>query len=48
MKRIMLFLLTNLAVVLVISVIFSVFGIGNVLDEQGVDLDSRAYSSTRR
>ena len=39
MKRIMLFLLTNLAVVLVISVIFSVFGIGNVLDEQGVDLD---------
>ncbi len=39
MKRIMLFLLTNLAVILVISVIFSVFGIGNVLDEQGVDLD---------
>lgn len=39
MKRIALFLLTNLAVILVISVIFSVFGIGNVLDEQGVDLD---------
>ena len=39
MKRILLFLLTNLAVILVISVIFSVFGIGNVLDEQGVDLD---------
>jgi len=39
MMRIALFLLTNLAVVLVISVIFSVFGIGNVLDEQGIDLD---------
>ena len=42
MKRILLFLLTNLAVILVISVIFSVFGIGNVLDEQGVDLDLQA------
>ncbi len=39
MKRILLFLLTNLAVVLVISVIFSVFGIGNVLADNGVDLD---------
>ena len=39
MMRIALFLLTNLAVILVISVIFSVFGIGNVLDEQGIDLD---------
>lgn len=42
MKRILLFLLTNLAVILVISVIFSIFGIGNVLDEQGVDLDLQA------
>ena len=42
MKRIALFLLTNLAVILVISVIFSIFGIGNVLDEQGVDLDLQA------
>jgi heat shock protein HtpX len=39
MKRIGLFLLTNVAVLAVIVVIFSVFGIGNVLDEQGVDLD---------
>ena len=39
MKRILLFLLTNLAVILVISVIFSVFGIGQVLDDQGVNLD---------
>jgi heat shock protein HtpX len=39
MKRIFLFLLTNLAVMLVLSVIISVFGIGNVLDEAGVGLD---------
>ena len=42
MKRIGLFLLTNIAVLAVISIIFSVFGIGNVLDEQGVDLNLRA------
>jgi heat shock protein HtpX len=42
MKRIGLFLLTNMAVMLVIVVIFSVFGIGNVLDDQGVDLDLQA------
>ena len=39
MMRIALFLLTNVAILVVISVIFSIFGIGNVLDEQGVDLD---------
>jgi heat shock protein HtpX len=39
MKRIGLFLLTNIAVLAVITIIFSVFGIGNVLDEQGRDLD---------
>ena len=39
MKRIALFLLTNFAVILVISLIFSIFGIGNVLDEQRIDLD---------
>lgn len=39
MMRIALFLLTNIAVMVVISVIFSVFGIGNVLDANGVDLD---------
>ena len=42
MKRIGLFLLTNIAVLAVIVVIFSVFGIGNVLDERGVDLDLSA------
>ena len=39
MMRIGLFLLTNIAIIAVIAIIFSVFGIGNVLDEQGVDLD---------
>lgn len=38
-KRIALFLLTNLAVLVVISIIFRLFGIGRILDEQGVDLD---------
>ena len=39
MMRIALFLLTNIAILAVISIIFSVFGIGQVLDDQGVDLD---------
>lgn len=39
MKRIGLFLLTNIAVLAVIAILFSVFGIGDVLDEQGRDLD---------
>ena len=42
MKRVGLFLLTNIAVMVVIVTIFSVFGIGNVLDERGVDLDLQA------
>jgi heat shock protein HtpX len=39
MKRIFLFVLTNLAVMLVLGAIISVFGLGNVLDEAGVGLD---------
>lgn len=39
MMRIGLFLLTNIAVIAVISIVFSVFGLGGVLDEQGVNLD---------
>ncbi len=42
MMRIVLFLLTNIAVIAVISIIFTVFGIGNVLDANGVDLDLQA------
>ncbi|MBW2426497.1 MAG: protease HtpX [Deltaproteobacteria bacterium] len=39
MMRIALFLLTNIAVLVVISLLFSLLGIGGILDEQGVDLD---------
>jgi heat shock protein HtpX len=39
MMRILLFLATNAAILLVVSVIFSVFGLNNVLDAQGVNLD---------
>ena len=39
MKRVFLFLLTNLAIMLVLGVVISVFGLGQVLDEQGIDLD---------
>ena len=42
MKRISLFLITNIAILVVIAVVFMVFGIGNVLDEQGRDLDLSA------
>src|SRR5690606_34454491 len=39
MKRILLFIATNIAVLLVISIIFSVFGIGNYLENQGTELN---------
>lgn len=42
MLRILLFLGTNIAVMLLISVIFSVFGIGGLLQSNGVDLDLQA------
>ena len=42
MLRILLFLGTNIAVMVLIGVIFSVFGIGNVLQANGVDLDLQA------
>lgn len=42
MKRIFLFLLTNIAIMLVLGIIISVFGLGQVLDEQGVGLDLQA------
>lgn len=41
MMRIAIFLMTNIAVMVVISVLFSVFGIGNTLAANGVDLDLR-------
>lgn len=39
MMRIGLFLLTNIAVLAVISILFSLLGINGILDEQGVDLN---------
>jgi heat shock protein HtpX len=39
MKRIFLFLLTNIAIMLVITIIINIFGLGKILDAQGVDLD---------
>ena len=39
MMRIALFLITNIAVMVVISILFSVSGVGQVLDANGVDLD---------
>ena len=42
MKRIALFLLTNLAVLAVLSVVLSIFGVDSLLAENGVDLDLQA------
>lgn len=42
MMRILLFLATNIAIMVVISLIFSVLGLGNVLNAQGVGLDLNA------
>lgn len=39
MMRVLLFVATNIAIMIVISVLFSVFGLGQVLDAQGVDLN---------
>lgn len=42
MMRIMLFLATNVAIMIVISIVFSVLGIGGTLQENGVDLNLNA------
>ncbi|MFC1779416.1 protease HtpX [Thermodesulfobacteriota bacterium] len=39
MKRVMLFVITNLAIVLVLGIVMSLFGVNRILDEQGVGLD---------
>ena len=39
MKRIFLFLATNIAILVVLSIILNLLGVDRVLDEQGVDLD---------
>ena len=38
-KRIMLFIITNLAIVFVLGVVLSLLGVGRILDQQGVGLD---------
>jgi len=39
MKRIALFLATNLAIIVVLSITLRIFGVERILDEQGVNLD---------
>lgn len=42
MKRIALFLITNLAILVVLSVVLSLLGVDSLLAENGVDLDLQA------
>lgn len=39
MKRIFLFLITNIAIMLVISITINIFGLGKILDQNGIDID---------
>lgn len=39
MKRVILFIVTNLAIVLVLGIVLSLLGVDRILDEQGVGLD---------
>lgn len=39
MKRVLLFVITNLAIVFILSIVLSLFGVNRILDEQGVGLD---------
>nr|WP_298266860.1 hypothetical protein [Geobacter sp.] len=38
-KRIALFIITNLAIVLVLGIVLNLLGVGHILDEKGVGLD---------
>jgi len=38
-KRIMLFIVTNLAIIFVLGIVLSLLGVGRILDQQGVGLD---------
>ena len=42
MKRVALFLATNIAVLVVLAIVLQLLGVDSLLDEQGVDLDLRA------
>jgi heat shock protein HtpX len=39
MKRVLLFVATNLAIIVVLSIVLNLLGVGSMLDEQGVGLD---------
>ncbi len=39
MKRVFLFVITNLAIIFVLSIVLNLLGVGRILDEQGVSLD---------
>ncbi len=39
MKRVFLFVVTNIAVLIVLSIVLNLIGINTILDEQGDDLD---------
>lgn len=39
MKRVLLFVITNLAIVFILSIVLSLLGVNRILDEQGVGLD---------
>lgn len=39
MKRIFLFLITNIAIMLVITIMISIFGLGETLSQNGIDID---------
>ncbi|MBR9980855.1 MAG: protease HtpX [Desulfatitalea sp.] len=41
MKRVLLFVATNLAVIVVLSIVLSLLGVDRILDEQGVGLDMK-------
>jgi heat shock protein HtpX len=41
-KRVMLFIITNLAIVFILSIVLSLLGVGQILDQQGVGLDMRS------
>ncbi len=42
MKRVFLFIATNIAIIFVLSIVLRVLGVDNILDEQGVNLDMRS------
>ncbi len=42
MKRVLLFVAVNIAVILVLSIVLGLLGIDSILDEQGTGLDYRA------